>query len=59
MGGIGLGLNKFQGSDVRGEPAVPSPGRLLQPVYRLVEEADAIKLCRINKSSRLDTVDGL
>jgi hypothetical protein len=28
-GGVKLGLNKAQGGDVRGEPAVPSPRRLL------------------------------
>jgi hypothetical protein len=38
---------------------VPSPGHLLQPVQRLVEEADAVRLRRINKSSRLAAVDGL
>jgi hypothetical protein len=32
---------------------------LLQPVQRLVEEADAIGIRRINKSSRLAAVDGL
>jgi hypothetical protein len=32
---------------------------LLQPVQRLTEEADAIELRRINKSSRLAIVDGL
>jgi hypothetical protein len=32
---------------------------LLQPVHRLVEEADAIGLRRINKFSRLAAVDGL
>jgi hypothetical protein len=44
---------------VHGEPVVPSLGRLLQPVQRLVEEADTIGLHRINKSSRLVVVDGL
>jgi hypothetical protein len=44
---------------VRCEPTVPNLGRLLQPVYRLVEEADVIGLRRINKSSRLAVVDGL
>jgi hypothetical protein len=29
QGGVGLGLNKFQGEEVRGEPPVPSPGHLL------------------------------
>jgi hypothetical protein len=47
-GGVVLGLNKSQGGDLCGEPAIPSPGRLLQPVQRLVEEADAIGLRRIN-----------
>jgi hypothetical protein len=31
QGGVGLGLNKSQGEEVRGELAVPSPGRLLEP----------------------------
>jgi hypothetical protein len=34
-------------------------GRLLKPIQRVVEEADAIKLHRINKSSKLAAVDGL
>jgi hypothetical protein len=41
------------------EPVVPSLRRLLQPVQGLVEEADAIGLRRINKSSRLAAIDGL
>jgi hypothetical protein len=44
---------------VRGEPTVPNPRRLLQPVQRLVEEGDVIGLCRINKSNRLATIDSL
>jgi hypothetical protein len=34
-------------------------GHVLQPIQRLVEKAYVIGLCRINKSSRLATVDGL
>jgi hypothetical protein len=59
QGGVGLCLNKAQRSDVRGEPAVRSPGRLLQPVQVLVQEVDVIELSRNNKSSRLAAVDGL
>jgi hypothetical protein len=38
---------------------MPCSGRLLQPIQRLVEEADAIGRCRINKFNRLAAVDGL
>jgi hypothetical protein len=34
-------------------------GCLLQPIQKLVEEANMIGLRRINKSSRLAIVDGL
>jgi hypothetical protein len=44
---------------VHDEPVVPCLGRLIQPVQRLVEKAYIIRLCRINKSSRLATVDDL
>jgi hypothetical protein len=59
QGGVGLGLNKSQSEEVRGEPAVPSPGCLLQPVERLVEAADPIRLRGINKPRRLAVVDCL
>jgi hypothetical protein len=48
-GGVRLGFNKSQSEKVRDEPAVLSPRRLLQPVERLVEAADPVKLCGINK----------
>jgi hypothetical protein len=56
--GVEHGLNESQGGDVHDEPVVPILGHL-QTIQRLVEEADAIRLHRINKSSRLTTVDGL
>jgi hypothetical protein len=59
QGGVGLGVNKSQSEEVCGELAVPSPGRLLQPIKRLVEAADLVKLCVINKSHRLAKVDCL
>jgi hypothetical protein len=59
QGGVKLGLNKSQSEEVRGEPAVPIPGHLLQPVERRVEAADPVRLCGINKPRRLDVVDCL
>jgi hypothetical protein len=59
QGGVKLGLNKSQGEELRGEPVVPSPGCLLQPVERFVEEADPIGLRGMNKPHRLATVDCL
>jgi hypothetical protein len=56
---VRLGLNKHQGGDVHCELVVPCPGCLLQPIQRLVEKADMIRLRWINKSSRLATVDNL
>jgi hypothetical protein len=49
QGGVGLGLNKSQGEEVCGEPAVPSLRRLLQPIERLVEAANPVRLRGINK----------
>jgi hypothetical protein len=59
QGGVEFSLNKSQGEEVRGEPAVPSPGRLLQPVERFVEATDLIRLRGINKFRRLAAVDRL
>jgi hypothetical protein len=59
QGGVGLGLNKSQTEEVCGEPATPSPGRLLQPVERLVVAANPVRLRGINKSRRLAAVDCL
>jgi hypothetical protein len=59
QGGVGLGLNKSQSEEVRGEPALPYPGHLLQPIERLVEAADPVRLRGINKPYRLATVDCL
>jgi hypothetical protein len=59
QGGVRLSLNKSQGAEVRGEPAVPSPGCLLQPVERLVEAIDPVRLRGINKPHRLTAVDCL
>jgi hypothetical protein len=59
QGGIGLGLNKSQSKEVRGKPVVPSLGRLLQSVERLVEVADLVRLRGINKPRRLAVVDCL
>jgi hypothetical protein len=53
QGGVGLDLNKTQSEELCGEPAVPSLGRLLEPVERLVEAADLVKLREINKPYRL------
>jgi hypothetical protein len=44
QGGVRLGLNRSQGEEVCGEPAVPSPGCLLQLIERLVEAVDPIRL---------------
>jgi hypothetical protein len=44
---------------VCGKPVVSCPGCILPPVQRLVEKADVIRLCRINKSSRMAAVDSL
>jgi hypothetical protein len=59
QGGVKLGLNKSQSEEVHGEPTVPSLGRLLQPIERLVEATDPIRLREINKSRRLAVVDYL
>jgi hypothetical protein len=59
QGGVRLGLNKSQSEEVCGEPAVPSPGRLLQPVERHVEAVDSVRLRRINKPCQLAAVDCL
>jgi hypothetical protein len=59
QGSVGLGLNKSQSEEVRGKPAVSSPGHLLQPIERLVKAADPVRLCGINKPHRLATVDNL
>jgi hypothetical protein len=56
QGGVGLGINKNQSEDVGDKLAVPSPGRLLQPVEGLVEAGDPIRLCGINKPHRLAAV---
>jgi hypothetical protein len=37
---------------------VPNPVCLLQPIERLVEAADLVRLYRINKPYRLAAVDG-
>jgi hypothetical protein len=59
QGGVGLGLNKSESEEVRGEPAVPSLGCLLQPIERLVEAADLVRLHGIKKLHRLAAVDYL
>jgi hypothetical protein len=59
QGGVRLGLNKSQSEEVCGEPAIPSPRRLLQPVERHVEAVDSVRLRGINKPCRLATVDCL
>jgi hypothetical protein len=59
QGGVGLGLYKTQTEEVGSESIVPSTGRLLQPVERLVEAANPIRLRGINKPRRLATVDCL
>jgi hypothetical protein len=59
QGGVELDLNKSQSEEVHGEPVVQSPGRLLQPIKRLVEAADMVRLSGINKPCRLATVDCL
>jgi hypothetical protein len=59
QGGVGLGINKSQSEEVRGKPVVPSLRRLLQPVERLVEAADPVELCGINKPRQLAIVDCL
>jgi hypothetical protein len=59
QGGVRLDLNKPQSEKVCGEPVVPSLGRLLQPVERLVEAPDPVRLSGINKPHRLTAVDYL
>jgi hypothetical protein len=59
QGGVRLGLNKSQSEEVHGEPAVPSLGRLLQPVEKLVEAGDLVRLRGINKPHWLAAVDCL
>jgi hypothetical protein len=59
QGGVELGLNKYQSEEVRGKIAIPSSGCLLQPIERLVEAADPVKLRRINKPCQLAIVDYL
>jgi hypothetical protein len=59
QGGIGLGLNKSQSDEVRGESTVPSLGRLLQPVEGLFEAAGTVRLHGINKPRWLAVVDCL
>jgi hypothetical protein len=59
QGGVKLGLKKSQSEEVCGKPTVPSSGCLLQPVERLVEVADPVRLRGINKSHRLAAVDCL
>jgi hypothetical protein len=59
QGGVELGLNKSQGEEVHGEPAVSSPGYLLQSVERLVEATDLVRLRGINKPCQLAAVDCL
>jgi hypothetical protein len=59
QGGVRLGLNKSQSEEVHGEPVVPSPGRLLQPVEKLVEAGDLVRLRGINKPHWLAAVDCL
>jgi hypothetical protein len=54
-----LGLNKSQGEEVRAKPGVPSPRRLLQPVERLVEAIDLVRLHGINKPHWLAAIDCL
>jgi hypothetical protein len=57
--GVRLGLNKSQDEEVCGEPAVPSSRHLLQPVERLVEAADPVRLHGLNKPHWLATIDCL
>jgi hypothetical protein len=59
QGGVGLGLNKSQSEEVRGEPIVLSSGHLLQPAKRLIEATDLVMLRGINKPHQLATVDCL
>jgi hypothetical protein len=48
QGGVELGLSKFKSPEVRGEPAISSPGRLLQSVEILVKVVDPVMLRGIN-----------
>jgi hypothetical protein len=59
QGGFRLGLNKAQSEEVFDEPAIPSLGRLFQPIKRLVEATDPTSLYVINKPCRLAAVDCL
>jgi hypothetical protein len=59
QGGVELGFNKSHSEEVCGEPIVLSSGRLLQLIERLVEAADLVRLCGINKPHRLTAVDCL
>jgi hypothetical protein len=56
---VRLGLGEPQCQQECGEPRVPSPRSLLQPIERLVEPADHIRTTRIRKSCWLRAVDGL
>jgi hypothetical protein len=59
QGGVGFGLNKSQSEEVRGKLTIPSLRCLLQPIERLVQAADPVRLCKINKSRQLVAVDCL
>jgi hypothetical protein len=45
--------------EVCGNLAVPSPGRLIQPIEKLIEAADPVRLRGINKPRRLVAVDSV
>jgi hypothetical protein len=47
--GVALGLTKSKSEEVRDNLVVPCPGRLLQPIERLVEAVDPVKLHGVNK----------
>jgi hypothetical protein len=56
---VRLGLGESQCQQERGEPRVPSPRSLLQPIERFVEPTDHIRTTRIHKSRWLRAVDSL
>jgi hypothetical protein len=57
QGGVGLGLNKSQSEELRGEPAVPNLGCLLYTIERLDQAIDPVMLRGINKPHRLAAVE--
>ena len=58
-GSVRLGGSKADGADVAGESLVPSPGRLLESIQGLLQQADVVRGGRVNEARRLLAVDRL